>query len=218
MMDPEKQPSIHVPEQQSSNLSEELEQIARENAEKNRAETEAGSFERSLGDFYNQLEARQANPRDDQIAELSGEENETLYFGRVKLDLQPLLASPKIAADLLDLRDTHKDGRASQEVVRELAEAFKNDQYSESQERDPIGISIVRLENGGHSYILDGGRHRLVAAALAGRKEIEADLTIRQGYCSEDIKAYFKDRQIHSDRAEKQRSNLKEHNPRVIIA
>ncbi len=152
------------------------------------------------------------------VKELStAQDRRVVDFGRVKMNLKDLIESPQIASELQELSKHEKNGRKSIDFVRELARAYQDSHYDEAKERDPIYVSMVKLENGKVSYRLNGGRHRIAAATIAGQSEIEVELNSRRGFLDDELINKLKGQQVHSELADKRRSNTRNYSKEVDV-
>lgn len=152
------------------------------------------------------------------VKELSTEQDlQVVEFGRIRMNLKDLIESPQIASELCTLKNSQIRGHDSIDVAYEMKKVYESGQYDEAKERDPINISMVKLENGKTTYRLNGGRHRIAAATIAHQTEIEVDLTTRKGYLDDKLIEDLKSQQIHSEKSDKRRENTRKYYPDVLV-
>lgn len=176
------------------------------------------AFEQKFDGLMAEVATRAARLDQFNVQELSTDRDRRVTeFGRVRISLWELTGSPKVAADLYGLRNHEKNGRNSEDVIYDLVETYQSGQYNEAEEQDAISVSLVRLENGQTSYILDGGRHRLAAAQIAGLTAIEVELKSRKGFLDDEIIDKFKDMQVHSPIADQRRNNISTYNSEADV-
>lgn len=174
-------------------------------------------FSQRLNNLYDRLSEVADNHQNNDIIDLPGDKRGVVDFGRVRINLDELFNSPKIAQSIAGLKGQEKDGRTSEAVVRELTQAFRNNQYSEDQERDPIYIQLVKLADGNISFVLNGGRHRLVAAKLAGLDQIEVELNSREGFVDQPTEEKYRKLQVHSKSSDQKRANTRQYNSEARV-
>lgn len=174
-------------------------------------------FSQQLNNLYDRLSETVDTSQNNDIIDLPGDKRGVVDFGRVKMSLDELFNSPKVAQSIAGLKGQEKDGRTSESVVTELAQAFRSNKYSEDQERDPIYVQLVKLADGKISFVLNGGRHRLAAAKLAGLDEIEVELNSREGFVDQPTEEKYRKMQVHSKSSDQKRDNTRQYNSETRV-